>query len=86
MTTNKISFTECMVFLLLAAIIGYSVGKLVETLDTVSYVRPSQLNGITYSEVEEMKQQCEATLPRNKSCVAVITFSPEVGVETETTK
>lgn len=83
MTSNEISFTECMVFVSLAAIMGYSIGKLIETLDTVSYVRPSQLNGITYSQVEEMKQQCEATLPRNKSCVAVLTFAPEVGVETE---
>lgn len=78
MTTNKISFTECMVFVSLATVIGYSVGKLVETLDTVSYIRPSQLNGITYSQVEEMKQQCEATLPRNKSCVAVLTFVESV--------
>ena len=51
MTTNKISFTECMVFVSLAVVIGYSVGKLVETLDTVSYIRPSQLNGITYSQL-----------------------------------
>jgi hypothetical protein len=86
MTTNKISFTECMVFVSLAVVIGYSVGKLIETLDTAHYIRPSQLNDITSSQVEEMKQQCEATIPRNKSCVAVLTFLPEVGVETKTTK
>lgn len=83
MTSNEISFTECMVFVSLGVVIGYSVGKFIETLDTVSYVRPSQLNGITYSQVEEMKQQCETALPRNKSCVAVLTFveSGEKSVE-----
>lgn len=74
------------VFVPLAAILGYCYGAFIETLDKAPYVRPGQLNGITYSQVEEMKEQCEATLPRNKSCVAVLTFSPEVGVETKTTK
>lgn len=83
MTTNDISFTECMVFTTFAAVLGGFVGAFIETLDTVSYVRPSQLNGVTYSQVEEMKQQCEAALPRNKSCVSVLTFveSGEKSVE-----
>ena len=86
MKSNEISFTECTVFVPLAVLLGYCIGTFIETLDAAPYVRPSQLNGITYSQVEEMKEQCEATLPRNKSCVAVLTFSPEVGVETKTTK
>lgn len=86
MKSSDISFTECTVFVPLAVFLGYCFGALIETIDAAPYVRPSQLNGITYSQVEEMKEQCEATLPRNKSCVAVLTFSPEVGVETKTTK
>ena len=74
MKSNEISFTECAVFVPLAALLGYCIGAFIETLDKAPYVRPSQLNGITYSQVEEMKEQCEDTLPRNKSCVAVLTF------------
>ena len=84
MKSNEISFTECTVFVPLAVLLGYCIGAFIETLDAAPYVRLSQLNGITYSQVEEMKQQCEATLPRNKSCVAVLTFSPDAGVETKT--
>lgn len=86
MKSNETSFTEYMVFACITLLLGCCIGAFIKTLDTVSYISPSQLNGITYSQVEEMKQQCEATLPRNKSCVAVLTFSPEVGVETKTTK
>jgi len=83
MTSNEISFTECVVFVPFAVLLGYCIGAFIETLDAAPYVRPSQLNGITYSQVEEMKHQCEATLPRNKSCVAVLTFveSGEKSVE-----
>lgn len=70
MKSNEISSA----FAPLAALLGYCIGSFIETLDGAPYVRPSQLNGITYSQVEEMKEQCEATLPRNKSCVAVLTF------------